>query len=244
MYCLSRFCFLPLTSNANCSQAERRLVSSTTAETRAIRARERLHRYRGAVLRAAVRGELTRSWREAQRKNKKANIETGETLLREFLAVRRNRWEEAELRLLQERHKAPRNDQWKSRYAEPARPSTADLPKVPETWAWASLEMIAEIGSGISVSQNRRVENPVELPYLRVANVLRGYLDLSEIKTIRVEKDRIADYLLRVGDILFTEGGRQRQTWTGMDMGRPNPKMHPSESRLPCSTDCSFTGES
>jgi type I restriction enzyme S subunit len=67
--------------------------------------------------------------------------------------------------------------------------------------------MIAEIGSGISVSQNRHVENPVELPYLRVANVLRGHLDLGEIKTILVEKDRVPNYLLHVGDILFNEGG-------------------------------------
>jgi hypothetical protein len=43
--------------------------------------------------------------------------------------------------------------------------------------------------------------------YLRVANVLRGHLDLNEIKTIRVEKNRVSHYLLRSGDILFTEGG-------------------------------------
>src|ERR1035438_2753026 len=55
--------------------------------------------------------------------------------------------------------------------------------------------------------QTLTVENPIELPYLRVANVLRGFLDLGEMKTIRVEKDRVAGYLLHAGDILFTEGG-------------------------------------
>lgn len=46
-----------------------------------------------------------------------------------------------------------------------------------------------------------------EVPYLRVANVQRGYLDLSEIKTIWAERTEIEALRLRQGDILFTEGG-------------------------------------
>jgi hypothetical protein len=82
--------------------------------------------------------------------------------------------------------------------------------------------MIAEIGTGISVSQNRRVENPVSLPYLRVANVLRGYLDLSDVRTIRVEKDRVTAYLLQVGDILFTEGGDRDKLGRGWITATPH----------------------
>ena len=53
----------------------------------------------------------------------------------------------------------------------------------------------------------RAGETLTEVPYLRVANVQRGYLDLSEIKTIEVTQD-VADQLeLAPGDILFTEGG-------------------------------------
>jgi len=78
------------------------------AETAAIRARERLQRYRAAVLRAAVTGELTHAWREAQRKNKKANTKTGEDLLRRLLVARRARWEETELLRLRAARKAPK----------------------------------------------------------------------------------------------------------------------------------------
>ena len=46
-----------------------------------------------------------------------------------------------------------------------------------------------------------------ELPYMRVANVQDGYLDLSEIKTINVDKSRVARYLLQKGDVLINEGG-------------------------------------
>jgi type I restriction enzyme, S subunit len=174
------------------------------AEMATRRARERLQRYRVTVIQAAVTGELTREWREAEREKKSSERETGIALLNRILDVRRNRWEQAEIVRLRGNGQDPKNERWKSRYTEPAQPDDADLPELPEEWAWASLDMIAEVGSGISVSQNRIVKNPVELPYLRVANVMRGYLDLDEIKTIRVEKERD---LLEVGDILFNEGG-------------------------------------
>ncbi len=45
------------------------------------------------------------------------------------------------------------------------------------------------------------------LPYLRVANVQDGYLDLAEIKTICVRPERVERYRLQVGDVLLTEGG-------------------------------------
>ena len=177
------------------------------AERAARRARQRLERYRVAVLHAAVSGEVTRSWREAQAQSNKEKSPTGEVGLQRLLAARRERWERGEIERLREKGRTPKNDRWKTRYAEPVRPDVSDLPELPDTWHWASLEMIAEIGSGISVSQGRLVRKPVELPYLRVANVLRGHVDISEIKTIRVEEDRVPAYLLHVGDILFTEGG-------------------------------------
>lgn len=177
------------------------------AERASRRAQERLKRYRSAVLNAAVTGELTHDWRAAQQSLTTGNIETGKSLLQRILTIRRDHWEKAQLRRLRESGKSLTKDKLMSSYSEPIGPSISDLPKLPGTWSWASLDMIAEIGSGISVSQNRRVKHPVKLPYLRVANVLRGYFDLSEMKTIRVEKDRVADYLLHIGDVLFTEGG-------------------------------------
>ena len=188
------------------SKLDAALPRLARAETAARRARERLQRYRASILEAAVTGELTRDWREARRK-KRIPSESANAVLQRLVTTRHSRWENAELKRLRGKGEIPKNDHWKSRYKEPTPPDTTGLPELPDTWGWASLEMIAEIGSGISVSQNRPVTNPVQLPYLRVANVLRGHFDLSEIKTIRVEKDRVPDYLLRIGDILFNEGG-------------------------------------
>ena len=53
----------------------------------------------------------------------------------------------------------------------------------------------------------KNIMNPVSLPYLRVANVQDGFLDLDKIKKIQVEDNMVERYLLRNGDILFTEGG-------------------------------------
>ena len=171
------------------------------------RALDRIQRYRSAVILAGITGKLTKPWRIAQKRRKGENQENGSELLEHIISSRRACWERTELQNIRSAGKQPKDDRWKTRYPEPQGPNIIGLPEVPEEWAWASLEMIAEIGSGISVNQNREVKNAVELPYLRVANVLRGSFDLTEIKTIRVEKERVSRYLLEEGDILFNEGG-------------------------------------
>ena len=45
------------------------------------------------------------------------------------------------------------------------------------------------------------------VPYLRVANVQRGFLDLSEIKEIEAPEADIKELRLMPNDILFNEGG-------------------------------------
>lgn len=79
---------------------------------------------------------------------------------------------------------------------------------LPEGWSVKPLNEIAAVQGGIQVGKKRPSSAIlVEVPYLRVANVQRGSLDLTEIKTISVtqlEKDRL---LLQHGDVLMNEGG-------------------------------------
>jgi type I restriction enzyme, S subunit len=77
----------------------------------------------------------------------------------------------------------------------------------PISWASARLGEIASIEGGLTKDRKKQSSEYVEVPYLRVANVQRGYLDLSEIKTIRVPPERLDELLLQPGDILFNEGG-------------------------------------
>lgn len=76
-----------------------------------------------------------------------------------------------------------------------------------EQFGFAPLGEFAGIRSG--VTKGRRLQNreTVEVPYLRVANVQDGYLDLKEIKTIEVLPEDIEKYHLENSDILMTEGG-------------------------------------
>ena len=169
-------------------------------------AQKKLQQYRQSLLKAAVDGSLTAPWREAQRKLD-APTETGAQLLQRILAERRARWEAKQLAKFQEQGKAPPKD-WQKKYPEPVQPDTTDLPELPQGWVWASLDMLGEIASGVAKGTKRDDNVSVrEVPYLRVANVQRGYLDLSEVKTILATERDIEELTLRTGDVLFNEGG-------------------------------------
>lgn len=80
--------------------------------------------------------------------------------------------------------------------------------KLPGGWAWTTLEEIADIKGGITKDQKRtHGKNSRAVPYLRVANVQRGYLDLADVRMIRAPEERISELLLKPGDILLNEGG-------------------------------------
>jgi len=72
---------------------------------------------------------------------------------------------------------------------------------------YVCLSDIAQIIGGITKGRDLSGKETIELPYLRVANVQNGYLDLSEIKTIILRVDEKERYLLKPGDVLYTEGG-------------------------------------
>ena len=69
------------------------------------------------------------------------------------------------------------------------------------------LSDIAEITGGITKGRQLENSETVYLPYLRVANVQNGYLDLTEMKEIQLKKSEVEKYLLNFGDVLYTEGG-------------------------------------
>ena len=77
----------------------------------------------------------------------------------------------------------------------------------PSDWTWEKLGNLAEVVSGVTLGRQLVNHETVSLPYLRVANVQRGYLDLTEIKMVEVKTHEKEKYLLRYGDLLLTEGG-------------------------------------
>ncbi|WP_057391205.1 restriction endonuclease subunit S [Pseudomonas aeruginosa] len=81
------------------------------------------------------------------------------------------------------------------------------LGEVPEHWAVKRLKFIAAVQTGIAKGKDNAEKDTVEVPYLRVANVQDGYLDLDEVATIEVSTSDLPRYLLQPGDVLMNEGG-------------------------------------
>lgn len=77
----------------------------------------------------------------------------------------------------------------------------------PKGWRSAALSVVADISSGLTKGRKLNGQQTKPTPYLRVANVQDGFLDLSEIKMIDATDTDIAKCSLRVGDLLMTEGG-------------------------------------
>lgn len=77
----------------------------------------------------------------------------------------------------------------------------------PKGWPVMALNEVSQVISGVAKGRKLDVSDSVELPYMRVANVKDGYLDLTEIKTIAIKKDEVEKLLIEPGDMLMTEGG-------------------------------------
>jgi len=73
-------------------------------------------------------------------------------------------------------------------------------------WPRMSLGAVADIRSGVTLG--RKLTGPIiKLPYLRVANVQDGRLDLRVIKEVEVLASEADKWRLQPGDVLLTEGG-------------------------------------
>ena len=79
--------------------------------------------------------------------------------------------------------------------------------ELPEGWEWRRFDELLQITGGVTLGRKLHGRNLVSLPYLRVANVQRGYLVLDVIKNVEVPIDEIGKYQLQQDDLLITEGG-------------------------------------
>ena len=193
----------PLSEQSRIADALDELLSDLDSGVAALeRVKAKLALYRASVLKAAVEGTLTAEWRE-----KHPHAESAGDLLRRFLVERRRLWEEEQLRKFKQAGgEQPKN--WKAKYKEPVAPDTSGLAQLPESWCWATLDQIAGIAGGVTKGQKFSAADKTRMvPYLRVANVQQGFLDLSQIKTIRALDRDIEALKLVPGDVLFNEGG-------------------------------------
>jgi type I restriction enzyme, S subunit len=145
-------------------------------ETALVKAREELDAWRRALLKAATTGELTREWREQQTPN-----ETGAGTIARWRRKASLATGELDFR---------------------AKPISEGLP---ETWAWTTIGDAGEIRLGRQRAPQHHNGEDMR-PYLRVANVFEGRLDLSDVKSMNFSPDEFEIYRLKTGDVLLNEG--------------------------------------
>lgn len=80
------------------------------------------------------------------------------------------------------------------------------LEQIPKKWLIVNLGSTAEIRSGVTLGRTLQGDL-ISLPYLRVANVQDGYLNLDKIKEVQIKPEEKEKWLLEDKDILLTEGG-------------------------------------
>ena len=78
---------------------------------------------------------------------------------------------------------------------------------IPADWEVVRLGDAAEVQTGRAVNRKATRNGNLQVPYLSVANVKDGHLDLSVVKTMLVSESEVKRYRLRDGDVLLTEGG-------------------------------------
>ena len=78
---------------------------------------------------------------------------------------------------------------------------------IPADWDVVRLGDVAEVQTGRAVNKKAVADGELKIPYLSVANVKDGYLDLRIVKTMLVSNTDVERYGLKKGDVLFTEGG-------------------------------------
>lgn len=100
--------------------------------------------------------------------------------------------------------------------------------EIPNEWRKTQLRHCAAIKSGITLGKSYSKDTIlIERPYLRVANVQGGYVDLNDLATIEVTPDEDLKYRLHSGDVLMTEGGDRDKLGRGCVWhGEIEPCLH------------------
>ena len=101
------------------------------------------------------------------------------------------------------------------------------LGEVPAHWDVGALRWYATIQGGVAKGKDYEGREIVLMPYLRVANVQNGFVDLSEVKEISVLESEVERYSLRAGDVLMNEGGDNDKLGRGtVWQGQISPCLH------------------
>ena len=149
------------------------------------KAQEQLKVYRQAVLKKAFKGDLTRSWREAQ-----VHFPSAKELLD---------------RISTDREQAAKAQGKKLKPVKPiSQKELAELPVLPDGWAW---ERLGAFTLGVEYGTSSKSKEIGDIPVLRMGNIQNGTIDWNDLAYTDDVAD-ISKYLLKDGDVLFNGSSR------------------------------------
>ena len=201
------------------------LFSSIEAGERAIeQARAGVARYRKAILKAAVTGELTADWRIENPAK-----ESAKDLLARILTARFEAWEKSELAKLDAKGKArPETEkQWekfRERYKEPTEPDITKLPAIPDSWTWATVDILCpdDTANGISVAGSLE---PPGIPALRLDAITPNGFDYSKRRYIDISDKKAASMAVREGHLYVSRANGSKERMGKAILAKKPPEL-------------------
>ena len=173
-------------------------------------AREQLKTYRQALLKHAFSGKLTEQWRAEMRDRDNIpsrdvipNLPNAEALLQRIQTEREYRYQQ-------------QLKDWEAtgkQGSKPKAPKTlppltaeelAELPELPEGWAWVRVGEISDVQLGRQRSPNNR-SNKFPTKYIRAGNITENGLKLDEVLDMEFDPQEKGRFLLAYGDVLLSE---------------------------------------
>jgi type I restriction enzyme S subunit len=175
---------------------EQQFTRLDSAVTALKHTKAKLKRYRASVLKAAVEGKLTETWRAEHPATEPANV-----LLKRILVERRAKWDADQ--------RAKGKDPAKVKYVEPAVPDVENLPGLPEGWGWATLEQLTSAVRPICYGILMPKENvPNGVLYVKVKDMKGDKINIGELHRTTFEiAAGFARASLAPGDLLLAIRG-------------------------------------
>lgn len=91
-----------------------------------------------------------------------------------------------------------------------------ELSKIPDTWAWGTIQQIAYVQLGKMLDKKKHRVG-IKRPYLRNINVQWRNIDTSDLFEMIFKEDELEKYSIAEGDVLVCEGGEpgRAAVWNG-----------------------------
>ena len=167
------------------------------------KAKQLLKQYRQSVLKAAVTGELTKEWREAN----KDKLEPATQLLERILKERRQKWEQQQLEQFKTKGKMPKDDKWKEKYRDPVGFENGGY-DIPDSWVMVRSEQVCGfITKGTTPKKDKLSDGNGDVPFIQVYNLTFDTSLNFDIDPTFTDKETHEGFLARSkvypGDVLM-----------------------------------------